>query len=99
MFSSLLSLLSAQYIYHSIGLPVLKALLATPSTRRLNAHLNSAQTDLVLVALKLWNAMAEYGVGMEKRRVFEEFAWGNKVGLNHELGIASDTVVVIVPVI
>ena len=82
MFSALLTLLSAQYIYHPLGLPVLKALLATPSTRRLNAHLNSAQTDLVLVALKLWNAMAEYAAGTEKRRVFEEFAWGNKVSIN-----------------
>jgi nucleolar pre-ribosomal-associated protein 1 len=41
--------------------------------------MNSAQTELVLVALKLWNAMADYAGGIEKRRVFEEFAWGNKV--------------------
>ena len=79
VFSSLLTLLSAQYVYHPLGLPVLRALLASPSSRKLNAHLNSAQTDLVLVALKLWNSMADYAGGVEKRRVFEEFAWGNKV--------------------
>ncbi|PVF98589.1 hypothetical protein CPB86DRAFT_704949 [Serendipita vermifera] len=78
VFSSLLTLLSSQYIYHSIGLTVLRALLQSQSGRKLNAHLNSSQTDLVLVALKLWNAMANFGGGTERKQVFEEFSWGNK---------------------
>jgi nucleolar pre-ribosomal-associated protein 1 len=61
-------------------MPVLRALLAPQSSRKLNAHLNSAQTDLVLVALKLWNAMSDYASGAEKKNVYEAFQWGNKVG-------------------
>ncbi|KAG8860187.1 hypothetical protein FRB91_004580 [Serendipita sp. 411] len=76
--AALLTLLSIHQPYHVLGVPILRALLAPQAGRRLNAHLNSAQTDLVLVALKLWNAMSDYGAGMEKKSVYEAFAWTNK---------------------
>ena len=82
VFASLLNLLSTQYAYHNLGLPVVKMLLSPTSSRKLNAHLNSAQTDLVLVALKVWNALSAYGGGMEKLKVYEQFVWSNKARRN-----------------
>ncbi|CCA67773.1 hypothetical protein PIIN_01597 [Serendipita indica DSM 11827] len=78
VFASLINLLSTQYAYHNLGLPIVKTLLSPTSSRRLNSHLNSAQTDLVLVALKVWNALSDYGGGMEKLKVYEQFMWSNK---------------------
>ncbi|KAG8812996.1 hypothetical protein FRC17_001713, partial [Serendipita sp. 399] len=76
--SALLTLLSTHQPYHTLGVPILRAILAPQATRRLNAHLNSTQADLVLVTLKLWNSISDYGAGMEKKSVYEAFAWTNK---------------------
>ena len=47
--------------------------------RRLNGYLNSAQTELLIAVLKLWNILSEFASGNHKKSVFEEFHWGNKV--------------------
>ncbi|KAF9517644.1 hypothetical protein BS47DRAFT_469959 [Hydnum rufescens UP504] len=46
--------------------------------RRLNAHLGGAQHDLILMTLKLFNAMVGFADGREKRAIMDGFAWGMK---------------------
>jgi len=47
--------------------------------RRLNGYLNSAQTELLLAVLKLWNVLSDFASGAHRKTVFEEFHWGSKV--------------------
>lgn len=81
VFASLLNLISTHYVYHDMGRPTLKALLQPNAVRQLNGYLNSSQTELVLVTLKLFNAMSNFGGSIERKSVMEAFHWGNKVFL------------------
>jgi nucleolar pre-ribosomal-associated protein 1 len=78
-FHALLTLATSHYIYYSFGQPLVQALLSDTTVRRLNGYLNSAQTELLLAVLKLWNIMSDFASGAHKKTVFEEFPWGNKV--------------------
>jgi Ribosome 60S biogenesis N-terminal len=76
---ALLTLVTSHYIYHTLGQPLVQALLSEATVRRLNGYLNSAQTELLLAVLKLWNILSDFASGTHKKTVFEEFHWGNKV--------------------
>jgi len=78
-FHALLTLATSHYIYHTFGQPLVQALLSEPTVRRLNGYLNSAQTELLLAVLKLWNVLSDFASGVHKKTVFEVFHWGNKV--------------------
>ena len=76
---ALLTLVTSHYIYHTFGQPLVQALLSEATVRRLNSYLTSAQTELLLAVLKLWNILSEFASGAHKKTVFEEFHWSNKV--------------------
>lgn len=77
-FHALLALVTSHYIYHTFGQPLVQALLSEPTVRRLNGYLNSAQTELLLAVLKLWNVLSDFASGAHKKTVFEVFHWSNK---------------------
>ncbi|KAF7433677.1 hypothetical protein PC9H_005640 [Pleurotus ostreatus] len=82
LLANLLDLLSSQYLYHQYGHAILKALLAPVYSKRLSIYISgggSSTTDLILVSMKLWVAMAEFAGGREKQKVIEAFGWDNKV--------------------
>ena len=78
LFSALLTLLSAHYTYHAYAQPILRALLSRQWTQLLNTYLGGQHTDLVLVTLKLFNAMSAFAGGRERRAVLDAFAWEMK---------------------
>jgi nucleolar pre-ribosomal-associated protein 1 len=77
--AALLTLLSQHFIYQSDGDPIIQQLVSSMYMRRLNAHLGGAQHDLILMTLKLFNAMVGFADGREKRAIMDGFAWGMKV--------------------
>jgi nucleolar pre-ribosomal-associated protein 1 len=77
--SALLTLLSSHYTFQSFGQPIIKALLSPPWMRRLNSYLGSSDNELILVTLKLFNAMSAFSSGRERKAVLEAFAWETKV--------------------
>ncbi|KAF4602702.1 hypothetical protein EYR40_005919 [Pleurotus pulmonarius] len=82
LLANLLDLLSSQYLYHQHGHAILKGLLAPVYSKRLSIYISgggSSTTDLILVSMKLWVAMAEFAGGREKQKVIEAFGWDNKV--------------------
>ena len=79
-FHALLTLVTSHYIYHTFGQPLVQTLLSETNVRRLNGYLNGAQTELLLVVLKLWNILSDFASGAHKKTVFEVFHWANKVG-------------------
>ena len=57
----------------------MKTLLTLSHIRQLNANLTDTNTDLIISTLKLFNSMANFAGGIEKRSIMDEFAWGQKV--------------------
>ncbi|KAH7101182.1 ribosome 60S biogenesis N-terminal-domain-containing protein [Auriculariales sp. MPI-PUGE-AT-0066] len=76
--ASVLNLLSAHFIYHAAGWPVVKTLLSPTWMRRLNTNVNAGQTDIVLGTLKLLNAISDFGGGREKITLLKSFNWNQK---------------------
>lgn len=77
--SSLVVLLSSHYTYHSLGLPIVKTLLAPQWMRRIHSNLSGSHNELILVTLRLLNAMSTFASGQERKSVLEAFAWDTKV--------------------
>ncbi len=75
LFSALLTLLSAHYTYHAQAQPILRALLSQQWTQHLNTYLGGQHSELVLVTLKLFNALSNFAGGRERRAVLDAFAW------------------------
>ena len=78
LLSSLLTLLSVHYTYHPHAQPILRALLSQQWTSHLNTYLSGQHTELVLVTLKLFNALSNFAGGRERRAVLDAFAWEMK---------------------
>ncbi|SJL01120.1 uncharacterized protein ARMOST_04437 [Armillaria ostoyae] len=70
-----LSLLSSHYTYHSLGHPVVKKLLLSQWTRKLNSYISGSSNDLILSTLKLYNSLSAFARGRERKGVLEAFAW------------------------
>jgi nucleolar pre-ribosomal-associated protein 1 len=79
LLSSLLVLLSSHYTFHAAGHPIMRTLLTPPWMRKLNSYIGGSHTELLLVTLKLFNAMTAFGGGRERKSVLESFAWETKV--------------------
>jgi nucleolar pre-ribosomal-associated protein 1 len=77
--SALLTLLSSHYTFHQHGQPVLKTLLSQQWMRRLNSFVRGAHSDLTLVALKLLNAISNFGGGKDRTKLLNSFTWEAKV--------------------
>lgn len=75
----ILPLLSSHYTYHATGYPIVKALLTPQWMRRLNSYIGGAHNELILVALKLLNAISGFAGGREKKTLLEVFQWEIKV--------------------
>ncbi|KAG5640903.1 hypothetical protein DXG03_006683 [Asterophora parasitica] len=73
--SSLLGLTSSHYTFQSLGHPIMKTLLTPTYTRRLNSYLGGTHAELILVTLKLYNAMSNFGGGRERKGVLDVFGW------------------------
>ncbi|KIY45257.1 hypothetical protein FISHEDRAFT_49590 [Fistulina hepatica ATCC 64428] len=76
--ASMLSLLTSHHVFHSLGYPILKTLLQPPWTRKLNFALSGSANETILVCLKLYNAMSDFGGGKERGAVLEVFPWEGK---------------------
>lgn len=77
--ASVLELLSFHYTYHPFGFPIVKTLLSSQWMRRLNSHLGGTHNELILVSLRLLNAMSTFGGGRERKAVLDSFSWDAKV--------------------
>jgi nucleolar pre-ribosomal-associated protein 1 len=77
--SALLNLFSSHYTFHQHGQPITKSLLAPQWMRRLNALVKGAYSDLILVALKLLNAISAFGGGRDRTKLRDSFSWDAKV--------------------
>ncbi|KAG6873594.1 hypothetical protein C0995_013967 [Termitomyces sp. Mi166 len=73
--SSLLTLTSSHYTYQALGQPITKTILTSTYTRRLNSYLGGSHAELILVTLKLFNAVSSFAGGREKKPVLESFGW------------------------
>jgi nucleolar pre-ribosomal-associated protein 1 len=80
-FSNLVSLLSLASSQQHLGQPIIRLLLSPQWTHRLNTYLSGSHSELLLVSLKLWNSMSNYGSGSERKAVLDAFAWEAKVAL------------------
>lgn len=79
MLSAVLDLLSSQYVYHSLGLPILKILLSPARMRKLNTYVGDRNPELILWTVKLFNSISNFAGGVEKRALMDGFEWGQKV--------------------
>ncbi|RDB20241.1 Uncharacterized protein C14G10.02 [Hypsizygus marmoreus] len=73
--SSLLTLLSSHYTFQALGQPIMKSLLAPTYMRRLNSYVGGSHAELILVTLRLLNAMSAFSGGRERKSVLESFGW------------------------
>ncbi|KAF5371676.1 hypothetical protein D9758_003519 [Tetrapyrgos nigripes] len=76
--SSILSLLSCNYTYHALGTPIIKTLLTPQWIRKFNSYVGGPHADLLLSTLKLWNSIANFASGRERKNVLEAFPWEMK---------------------
>ena len=81
MLSSVLTLLSAHYTDHALGQSVMKALLVPTRLRQLNSYIGGSHNDLIIMTLKLYNAMSNFAGGHDRKAVLEGFGWEIKVRL------------------
>ena len=79
--ASLLTLLSSHYTYQTFGHPIIKTLLSPPWMRRLNSNLGGSHNELILVTLKLLNAISAFASGRERKALLDAFAWETKARL------------------
>ncbi|KAF9558394.1 hypothetical protein CPC08DRAFT_639060 [Agrocybe pediades] len=75
LLSSLLSLFTVHYNNHSLGQPIMKALLTPSRLRTLNSYIGGANNELIIVVLKLYNVMSSFAGGRDKKAVLEGFGW------------------------
>jgi nucleolar pre-ribosomal-associated protein 1 len=80
-FSNLVSLLALASSQQHLGQPIIRLLLTPQWTHRLNTYLSGSHSELLLVSLKLWNSMSNYGSGSERKAVLDAFAWEAKVAI------------------
>ncbi|KAG6849538.1 hypothetical protein H0H93_007626 [Arthromyces matolae] len=73
--SALVILTSSHYTFQSLGHPILKTLFTPTYTRRLNSYIGGSNAELILVTLKLYNALSSFAGGREKKLVLEAFGW------------------------
>ncbi|KAH7927036.1 hypothetical protein BV22DRAFT_1103957 [Leucogyrophana mollusca] len=78
LLSNMLTLLSSHFPYHSYGIPIIKTLLLPQWMRRLNSYIGGSHNELILVTLKLFNAMSAFGGGRERKSVMDTFHWESK---------------------
>ncbi|KAF7288582.1 hypothetical protein HMN09_01387300 [Mycena chlorophos] len=78
LLASLLVLLNSHYTFHASGLPLLRLLLTPQWMKKLNSYLGGTHNELLLVTLKLLNAMSAFGRGKERKTLLEAFAWETK---------------------
>ncbi|KAI0637561.1 ribosome 60S biogenesis N-terminal-domain-containing protein [Trametes polyzona] len=76
--AALLNLLSSHYTYHAYALPILRTLLSQQWAQHLNLYLGGQHTELILVTLKLYNALSNFAGGRERKAVLDAFAWEMK---------------------
>ena len=79
LLACLLDLLSIHYPDQSYGLAILRTLLLPQWYQKLNTHLHGSHSESILVAMKLYTAMSNFGGGRERKVIMEVFAWDNKV--------------------
>ncbi|KAG1766782.1 ribosome 60S biogenesis N-terminal-domain-containing protein, partial [Suillus occidentalis] len=77
LLSSVLTLLSSHFPYHSHGIPIIKTLLL-PKWMRKIASFISGSNELILVSMKLLNTISHFGGGRERKALFEAFPWDIK---------------------
>ena len=78
LLAALLPLLSSHYTHHTLGYPIVKNLLSPRWMRKLNSYVGGTQNELILVTLKLLNAISGYAGGREKKTLLEGFQWETK---------------------
>jgi nucleolar pre-ribosomal-associated protein 1 len=76
--ASLLTLLSSHYTYQPFGYPIIKTLLSPQWMRRLNSNLGGSHNELILMTLKLLNAISAFASGRERKTLLDAFAWETK---------------------
>ncbi|KAF9807927.1 hypothetical protein IEO21_08001 [Rhodonia placenta] len=76
--SSMITLLSAHYLYQPLAQPIVKSLVSPQYSHRLNTYLGGSHNDLVLVTMKLFNSLSNFASGRERKTTFEVFAWETK---------------------
>ncbi|KAG1732022.1 uncharacterized protein EDB91DRAFT_1251955 [Suillus paluster] len=74
LLSSVLTLLYSHFPYHSHGIPIIKTLLSPKWMRRITSYV-SGSNELILISLKLLNAISHFGGGRERKTLFEAFPW------------------------
>ncbi|KAG2124689.1 ribosome 60S biogenesis N-terminal-domain-containing protein [Suillus clintonianus] len=77
LLSSVLTLLSSHFPYHSHGIPIIKTLLSPKSMRKITSFI-SGSNELILVSLKLLYTISHFGGGRERKALFEAFPWDMK---------------------
>lgn len=75
LLAALLPLLSSHYTYHTLGYHIVKNLLSSQWMRKLNSFVGGTHNELILVTLKLLNAVSGYAGGREKKTLLEVFQW------------------------
>ncbi|EGO30148.1 hypothetical protein SERLADRAFT_444262 [Serpula lacrymans var. lacrymans S7.9] len=78
LLSSILVLLSVHFTNHSHGLPIIKTLLSPPWMRRLTSYLGGSHNELILVTVRLLNAISAFGGGRERKSLLDVFPWETK---------------------
>ncbi|KAH9936862.1 ribosome 60S biogenesis N-terminal-domain-containing protein [Epithele typhae] len=78
LLSAVVTLLSTHYSYHSYAQPILRSLLSQQWTQQLNMYVSGQHTELVLVSLKLYNALSNFAGGRERKAVLDAFPWEMK---------------------
>lgn len=53
--------------------------------RRLQSYIGGSHNELILVTLKLFNAMSKFAAGQYRKSVLENFPWELKVSSYHAL--------------
>ncbi|KAG2356040.1 ribosome 60S biogenesis N-terminal-domain-containing protein [Suillus spraguei] len=77
LLSSVLTLLSSHFPYHSHGIPIIKTLLSPKWMRKITSYI-SGSNELILVSFKLLNTISHFGGGRERKSLFEVFPWDMK---------------------
>lgn len=57
----------------------MKTLLTPVKFRYLNSYVSGSRNELIMLALKLYNAMSSFAGGGDKNSVLENFGWEAKV--------------------
>ncbi|KAG2153453.1 ribosome 60S biogenesis N-terminal-domain-containing protein [Suillus bovinus] len=77
LLSSVLTLLSSHFTYHSHGIPIIKTLLSPKWMRKITSYI-SGSNELILVSMKLLNTISHFGGGRERKTLCEAFPWDMK---------------------